>query len=381
MSPSVSYDTSLDDESISQSSDSMHELLLNLTQINEDILLHNHGYRIMHKICDTMQGDLFKALNVNTNRFVAIKKTDKQLFAKRIAIQDRIHFCVTENIIKEAHILKYLTVDNTPIGDYIVQYIDFFESGESYYLVMEYIASETDLKQFILKAKRYIQCGKMDIKAYQKTMKFLLWQLFVTVQWLHLSMKCCHLDLCLENVLLKNANFIETNHGIVIDQRIAIKLSDFGVSEVFKKDYLCLKQPLSLENTAYASPTVFDEEEYDAECADNWSLGMLLFEIMTAGKHIYNPLEIHALYSGYWALKHDQLRQYLAGNNMLSYFNVCSFSILTGLLSFNERNRLKGMDILKHEWFDKYYKRYQRQIAKKFSRCGKGLSQMNFYEY
>eukprot|EP00488_Nonionellina_sp_1-RS-2012_P003536 TRINITY_DN754_c0_g1_i1.p1 TRINITY_DN754_c0_g1~~TRINITY_DN754_c0_g1_i1.p1 ORF type:complete len:212 (+),score=64.59 TRINITY_DN754_c0_g1_i1:549-1184(+) len=211
-------------------------------------------------------------------------------------------------------------------------------------------------------------------------MKYLLWQLFVTVQWLHSSMKCCHLDLCTENILLQNANFIESGDIMIIDRSISIKLSDFGVSEVFQLDYLCWKQPLSLENTAYAAQKVFDEVIYDAECADNWSLGMIMFECMTVGECLYKPFDIYLLNSGYWALQHHQLKRYLALHNLLKYFNVHSLSVLKGLLNFDEGRRLKGKQILKHKWFNMYYERYKKQIKKKFSKCGAGLQSMSFYK-
>eukprot|EP01083_Nonionella_stella_P053781 142134_1 len=350
-----------------QESTSFMTLLTNLSMVDEDILFLRNGYQKVNKICDTLQGELYKAIQVDTNQHVAIKRTDKRLSKNNIAVEDDITFCVSANCIQEAEILKYLTLDHTPIGNYIVQYIDWFESEDDYYLVMEYVASETNIRQFISRAKQRITNGTLSTKQYRKMVKCLLWQLFVTVQWLHLSMKCCHLNLCLENILLENANFIKTKNGVVIDPNISIKLCSFGVAQVFRTDnFVCDKQPLSLDQEAYSAPKVFNEELYDARAADNWKLGMCLFECMTMGQRMYQPLEVHVPFSGHWAVNNNGLKGYLNANNLLNHFNVDSFGMLNALLNIKEAERLKGMDILKHSWFNMYYRRYKKQIKKKF---------------
>eukprot|EP00483_Globobulimina_turgida_P012004 UN12026 len=193
------------------------------------------------------------------------------------------------------------------MGNYIVKYIDLFESNTDYYLVMQYIDSEINLKQFISKSRLYIKCGKLSLKEYQTMMKYLLWQLFVTVQWLHISMRCCHLDICTENVLVHNANFIQTDDGTVsIDPKISIKLCDFGVAEVFniasKTMFLCDKQELTLDRDSYLAPKPFANDRYDARYSDNWSLGILLFETMTVGHLLYTPMTMYDKNSGYHAI-------------------------------------------------------------------------------
>ena len=173
------------------------QLLSSYTDIAEDTLFANHGYKKLKIITDTLQGKLYKAQKLddnktsdNVNQYVAIKKCNKLLLKEGIAIQDEINFVVSENIIKESVILKYLTFDNCPIGEYIIKFIDFFESNDDYYLVMEYVESEMNLKQLMYKAFEYINSNKMDYKEYQKVIKYIFWQLTVTVRWLHHDMNC-----------------------------------------------------------------------------------------------------------------------------------------------------------------------------------------------
>ena len=149
-----------------------------------------NGYKRLYKLCDTLQGELFKAEVVKNKlcKSVVIKKTDKA--ATPQADNGRARFGNSESILKEASIVKYLTVNHIPIGDYIVKFIDSFESDTDYYLVLEYVESEMNLRQFVDKAHGYIKDGKLPIKSYRISIKYLLWQLFVTITWLHQSMHC-----------------------------------------------------------------------------------------------------------------------------------------------------------------------------------------------
>ena len=55
---------------------------------------------------------------------------------------------------------------------------------------MEYIDSEMNLRQFVEIAFKYIQEKKLRLKYYQKIVKYVYWQLVVTVRWLHQCMSC-----------------------------------------------------------------------------------------------------------------------------------------------------------------------------------------------
>eukprot|EP01084_Bolivina_argentea_P270124 459259_1 len=357
---------------------------------------YGHGYAKVCKMSDTLQGELFKALilnesdGTNNQKFVAIKKTEKRLFQERIAVENNISFLVSEDIVKEACILRYLTVDNHPIAPHIVQYIDFFETDDAYYLVMEYIQSEINFRQFINLCKVHITNGQLSMRGYKKIVKYLLWQLFVTVEWLHISMQCCHLDLCLENIMIETEQlFVEKNNDLIINPDITIKLTDFGLAEIFSTNYennpnnsfLCHKPYVSLENQAYTSPNVFNGFLYDARAEDDWRLGMLLFQTSTLGTQLYKPLDFHRDGGGMYALEKNKLKEYLAVQGLLNYFTPKSLNILQGLLNIHEKKRLLGMDILMHKWFENYFRKYKKRIITKFYKMRpKQCSEMVFYD-
>eukprot|EP01084_Bolivina_argentea_P207435 353913_1 len=360
----------------------IQDLLSDLTVTSEDIILEMNGYIKTNKITNTLQGELFKAKELSTGQYVAIKKTNKSLHNEHISIQDDTTFFVSENIIREAIMIQHLTVDNTCIGKYIIQFINFFESDTDYYLVLEYIESEINLKQFVAIAHKCIEKGKLKLRHYQKVIQYLYWQLLVTIQWLHDSMHVCHLDLCLENIMIKNFSFIEAKGFYKINPGVEIRLIDFGVCEVFPTEidnyvsFKCNKQNLSLENESYLSPQQFGADIYDATSADIWSLGMILYSCLS-GKLLYKPSEIwqcaslktetlsvSLLNSGYWSLHNNKLKEYVNMNNK-QIFNSDSFDLLVNLLNINEDKRLSAMGVLTHKWFKLYYKTFHERIEKK----------------
>eukprot|EP01084_Bolivina_argentea_P207436 353916_1 len=349
------------------------QLLTNMAHIHEDIIFYQKGYQKVSKICDTLQGELIKAMKINqfSNEitYVCIKKTNKVLLGNQIAVQGDTNFCVSENILKEAFLLKHVTVDNAPIGDYIINFIDCFESDTDYYLVTEYISSEMNLKQFISKCNTYIKNGKLSLRHYHRVIRYLLFQLFVTIEWLHSSIHCCHLDLICDNIMISDAEFTEDINGqITINKNPSIKLCDFGVAEIFlNNDFKCNKQGLNIDSEGWFAPNVFNGDTYDAACADNWCLGIILYECMSVGKKLYQPIEIYNKNSAYKTICKGKLKAYLMSENMIKYFGKDCFSLLNSLLIVNEKQRIKGNDILKHKWFKGYYARYKEQIAKKFS--------------
>ena len=122
------------------------------------------------------------------------------------------------------------------------------------------------------------------------------------------------MDVCLENIMLQNAKFIEgTNGSIVISKDISIKLCDFGVAEIFNSSdnknvsFKCNKQGLTIENNLYQAPEVFDEIDYDARKADMFQLGMIYYQCMV-GHKLFEPEDIWFRQNAYIALMDDKLK-------------------------------------------------------------------------
>ena len=203
------------------------------------------------------------------------------------------------------------------------------------------------------------------------------------------------MDLCLENILLINANFTEfrnedgsIDHSRVsINHEISIKIIDFGNSELFRTklsksdsinnhveiarntnnvQFMCSKQHLSIENESYLSPNYHYDNFYDARKLDSWSLGLILY-FMLIGQHLYSPKDIfiNKKGSGYWSLQTGHLQTYLKMNNLLRFINPTILSLIKGLLKINENQRFDLSQVIEHKWFKSYFKLYEKKIEKK----------------
>eukprot|EP01084_Bolivina_argentea_P200219 342406_1 len=380
---SISFNGGLTNHSASFSSDALPMIstssLLSMSNSDYDISAAQRGYKILHKICDTLQGQLLKAEKIrltptnysyeSVTNYVAIKKISKELHYQHITCRGDINFCVGENIKKEAIILKFITVDNKLNG--IVQFLDYFESESHLYLVTEYI-NGMDLKQFVHKAYLYIINGKLELKEYVKIIKFIMWQLSAILVWLHEAYHCTHLDLWMENIMVNNVEFIENSDGSVnIHGAMNIKLIDFGNAEIFMPNeyFTCNKSDLTVDNEMHQAPELhYDANYYNPKAIDIFCLGVIFYECMT-GESLFIRYDTWKRSIGskyrYWDASKTSLRQYLTRNNLLKVFKNGSVCLLEGLLQINQNKRFTISDVVQTKWLSKYYKKYGEKMKKK----------------
>eukprot|EP01084_Bolivina_argentea_P253438 425698_1 len=321
-----------------------------------DPSLELNGYKFIRKICDTQQGVLLEAtdLNVRKSSAVVIKKVGKALFKEGITKPDAfgMTYCSPNNILKESIILNHLTVNNH--CSYMVQFVDLFYSvpDQHYYLVTKQIDGDDaplNLKQFVEQAQKHICEGKLDVKEYVKVIKWIFWQLSVWLHWMHNDMHCCHLDLTLEHVLLKDSGFIiDPKSGTVTAKRsTTIRVCGFGSAELFKNGvFKCYKPCSVMRPMQYQSPALKEEVTYDARAADIWALGAMLFQSLTG----------HVLYPVYLDLSLSILKECT---------NAKVADLAGWMLKEDDSKRIAAIDILKHKWFKSYYTKYEKKIAAK----------------
>eukprot|EP01083_Nonionella_stella_P025382 69894_1 len=328
--------------------------------------LHKNGYmrRNTRHMCDSLQGEVFMAQTVEGIN-VAIKKTYKTLHYQQMSMRNGGR--VQENIVKEAMILRHLTVDNKPSNGGIIKLIQFFESDDAFYLVTEHVGTQT-LAGFNQQAHQLLAQKKLKPKKWKQIVKYLVWQLSVIIYWLHNDMQCCHLDLCLRNIMVSNGEFIEDNEGNVdFDPNISLKLLDFGLSEVFHrktKHFQCNKYG-ERERHYLSAPRVFAEEMFDARKADVWSLGIILYELATG----LEPYRAQDVMGGKKKVTQpntlDNLMRLIALNGKSKCVNQSMIQLMAEMLHIEEEKRVNVDDILHNPWMSLYYKRYKAQIAKK----------------
>jgi len=285
------------------------------------------------------------------------KKTDKVLFKEQIAKQDEMTYLVSENIETEARILRHLTAYNNIQSQKIIKYIDFFEGDNYFYLVTEYVEDSINLTKFIEKAHKLIADGQLSFNVYSEIVKSIMFQIAVTMQWLHDVVHCCHLDLVLENVLLQNADFIKQSDGSLKgNEAISIKLCDFGVSHLCAlimnpSSFQIRKYGLTVDNESLTSPQVYNLQKYDCRSADIWSFGMILWQCMV-GEPLFEPEDVfQKTESGYTAICVGSLKEYMTKTNLLKYFDSGALSLLLHSLQYEENKRLNASQVIQHEWF------------------------------
>jgi len=389
-----------DDESSgydSDDSDLPMSMLLGMLSVAEaDTVFAENGYKKLRRVCDSLQGEVFQCeifreternQRVGRGHLVAIKKVSKELDAQSVAEQEGVTLMVAEDIKKEALILRHLTVDNhsMPTARDLVGFVEYFEAEEHLYLVTEWVEGCT-LSEFVATAHEHIAAERLSRDEYTECIQGIMWRLVLTIKWLHSTMKCVHLDLCCENVMVTGIRFVDDgDRRVRLEGAVAIKLLDFGVAEIFDTPrnrplkpftFECMKDgnELNVERAANHAPESSIGSVYDARGTDIWSLGMILFEAM-AGEPLYRAKDIwnakyFAQQNGFWAVKRSKMREYLEGKGLMMCFGDHCFSLLSGLLAASPRQRISSNECLRHVFFKKFYRRnfYAAKLKKKQKR-------------
>merc|ERR1719273_2820759 len=346
-------------------------------------LLGRFGYTKKKVITKTLQGNIFVADVTKDGKFgkvgkdgkrkerqVVIKKTSKKLHSEHVTVQNGRRFGIYENILKECIILKHLTENRSGlIMTSFTKYENFFDDSEHYYLSMEHGGS--DLFDFIIEAHELIEADKLRIKEWRKFSKYLFWQMVVVTQWLHNQMGIAHLDISLENILIKHGTFIPVQDGdemvFSINPNVQIKICDFGLAEMFEADPVtkqrCFECTKFCGKTNYKAPEVYAKQGvFDARKADVWSLGVVLF-CMLVGSPPYNkPI---ATDQAYLYIKNGIIDQLLFQWERNHFITVKVLSLLHSMLNYEAHSRFLLEDVLRHPWLALYFNKYKAQMLKK----------------
>ena len=135
-----------------------------------------------------------------------------------------------------------------------------------------------------------------------------------------------HRDIKLDNILLDNDG--------------EIKICDFGVSRVIKKNQRITEQ---CGTPAYIAPEIISDIGYEGFTADTWSLGVLLYA-MVCGTVPFKAQNMHDLHkiitNGSFAFP-PQVEQ------SLSY--DCK-NLISRMLMLKPKDRISIPEILSHQW-------------------------------
>ena len=192
----------------------------------------------------------------------------------------------------------------------IVSLVDFFEDAERYYLVMDYCEGGSIFDSL-----------KRGIRFREPQAATVFRQVVDAVSFCH-SRGVAHRDLKPQNILV--TRFPD------------IKVSDFGLC-----GYIDEKEMMNsfCGSPCYAAPECLRHTEYDGRKADIWSLGVLLYEMVTC-QHPWNV-----------ANTAQMLQQITQGSYTVPAFVTSACSELIGeMLKVDPNERIGIEDILAHPW-------------------------------
>ena len=177
----------------------------------------------------------------------------------------------------------------------------------------------------------------------EKYCKFIFFNILKAIQSLHNS-GICHRDIKLNNILLVGDNY-------------NIKISDFGYSS-YIKDYQNLENE-KVGTKYYMAPEVIMNLPYDGIKADIFSLGVLLFNLVTCKFGFY---EAKINYKNTNKNRNKALYEYIKDKNINDYWeklstmiNIDAFSnefknLYIKMVSFNPKERPNIDEILNDDW-------------------------------
>ena len=252
-------------------------------------------------------GKVMQVRKKSSNKIYAMKILKKDILLKRRQI---LHTKTERKILEEIH------------NPFITGLKYAFQTSTKLYLVMEYFAGGELF--FHLK-----QCGKFT----EDRAKFYAAEIMLAIECLH--SKCIvYRDLKPENVLLDHDGHIRlTDFGLAKD----------GVSNIDCDTDVCHPTRTFCGTPEYLAPEMIARLPYGL-CVDWWSLGTLLYEMLTGLPPFYDS-NLHIMYE-------KIVRSKL---HIPSYLTPSCQSLLQGLLERDPKKRLgyahDGADLRSHPWF------------------------------
>uniref|UniRef100_I3N8W9 non-specific serine/threonine protein kinase n=1 Tax=Ictidomys tridecemlineatus TaxID=43179 RepID=I3N8W9_ICTTR len=198
----------------------------------------------------------------------------------------------------------------------VVQLYETYQNSQRFYLVLE-LAARGDLLEHINAVSDYRHCPGLE----EEEARRLFWQLVSAVAHCH-NAGIVHRDLKCENILLDDQGFL--------------KLTDFGFA-----NHSSLKNSLLSTfcgSVAYTAPEILMSKKYNGEQADLWSLGIILYAMVT-GKLPFKESQPHRM-----------LHLMRRGPIFQPGLSPECRDLIRGLLHLRPRARLGLQQVAAHRW-------------------------------
>ncbi|KAF0700490.1 Aste57867_8974 [Aphanomyces stellatus] len=271
-------------------------------------------YTIERTLARALYGDVVLCTDSVSGDHVAIKRMHIASADARTVVQDSRS--VAEDISFEKQVNRAVSADGGH-PNVLCMRDDFVEDGYEHF-VFDFCAGGE-----LFEATDRLDDQRLDAAKAQQYFV----QIVHGVHFIH-SRGFAHRDLSLENVLLDDAD--------------TCRVCDFGLAAS-----LDTKQTRAVGKAFYMAPEVLAGLSYDAAVADVWSLGILLFILLTGAPLV----EIaDARDSRFQFLDTQGLRDLVQAWHMADLFDPQCLSLLEQMLSVDPIFRLSLDDVLAHPY-------------------------------
>jgi serine/threonine protein kinase len=193
----------------------------------------------------------------------------------------------------------------------IVRLHDFFELSDSFHLVMDF-CQDGELTNYIIKNE----------KLNEPTAALIFTQIVAAVAFCH-AHGVAHRDLKPENVFIAKLP--------------VVKVGDFGLCGFQEKERL---MSTFCGSPSYTAPECLAMHDYDGPMADRWSLGVILY-VMVTGRHPWD-LRNHGV----------MMRQILSADFTIpATVSAACREVISALIKVDPQARMPLDQVLQHPWF------------------------------
>ncbi|KAL3658658.1 hypothetical protein V7S43_016294 [Phytophthora oleae] len=267
-------------------------------------------YRLKRKIGNALYGAVCACEDTHhDNEHVAIKQVSLELAASLLEVHPN-----ADNPWQERRAIAKLLA--LPPHPNIVNFHQEFLHNESWFVVMEHCA-EGDLWDRVRRSPN----GRVPEREALRLFR----EVTFGLHFLHTN-GIAHRDVSLENVLVR--------HGVC-------KLSDFGLSTDVERT--CENEPVG--KAYYMAPEVVAGEAYSAVRADMWSLGIVLFIMLTGSPLVQCASESRKDYTGFLQLG---VRRVVRAWEMSSFISEEVCDLMSALLQLDPAQRLTTEEVIIH---------------------------------
>ncbi|TMW61576.1 hypothetical protein Poli38472_012767 [Pythium oligandrum] len=269
-------------------------------------------FRLKRKLGQALYGDVWLCEDTRRENHDVVALKEVSLQTAKEALMRNPHM---DNPWQERQMTRLIQ----KLGEHpnILQFHDEFVKSGSWFVVMEYCNGGDLFERLQNNAK-----GRFD---EQMALKYFR-QIAEGVSFLHRN-EVAHRDLSLENVLLNDDG---------------CKISDFGLSTDANRR--CVER---VGKSYYMAPEVVAADEYNPKAADVWSLGIMLFIMLTGSPLVQSASRQD---KAFIALETFGVHKILDVWEMSSSISASTMDMLASMLHVNPAKRPSVEDVLAKCW-------------------------------